>query len=162
MITVLYISFQISVVAWFDFKTRKISNIWPLLNICLYFALPLIVPEQYSYRIETWFVPLAFVFVGFILFKLDIMGAGDSKYLFSLFLIIPQALHENLLIKLLSVTVVVGAILLTWRIISQWKKFKIIILTRVNTLKSFLGGKFTYAPVILAAWFWFVTEVGVQ
>lgn len=155
----IYICLQIIVVAWFDFKTKKISNIWPISNIIFSLLLPWVMPEIYHYHLELWVVPLAFLIVGFVLFKLDIMGAGDSKYLFSLFLLIPQSFHENFLLKLLSVTVFVGASLLVWRICTRWSEFKLIIITRIGSLKTFLGGKFTYGPVMMVAWLWFYVEI---
>lgn len=155
-----YISLQIAVVAWFDFRTKKISNIWPLTNLLFFIVLPFIWPSTYQHHLEVWFVPLAFLVVGFVLFKLDVMGAGDSKYLFSLFLLVPQPHHEELLMCLLMVTVIVGGTLLLWRVITRWQEFYRLIITRVGSLKDFLGGKFTYGPVIFAAWVWFLYEVG--
>tara|TARA_R110000868_G_scaffold109461_1_gene297628 strand:+ start:2797 stop:3294 length:498 start_codon:yes stop_codon:yes gene_type:complete len=157
-----FITFQVGVVAWFDFKTKKISNIWPIANFTLYLFLPLIFENLYAYEFKTWFVPIAILAVGFALFKLDIMGAGDSKYLFSLFLLIPEPLHELLLIKLCALTIIVGAALLSYRVVSQWERFKVVVFARAGSLKSFLGGKFTYAPVILAAWLWFLIEAGLR
>ena len=162
LLAAIYITIQVAVVAWFDFKTKKISNIWPLANIALFIVLPFLWPEAYRHHFEVWVVPLAFLAVGFVLFKLDVMGAGDSKYLFSLFLLVPQSLHEELLMKLLEITVVVGGSLLTWRLITRWEEFKILIMTRVGSLKKFLGGKFTYAPVIFVAWLWFLYQVGIR
>lgn len=155
----IYICLQIIVVAWFDFKTKKISNIWPITNIIFSLLLPWVMPEIYHYHFELWVVPLAFLVVGFVLFKLDIMGAGDSKYLFSLFLLIPQTLHENFLLKLLTITVFVGASLLAWKISTRWNEFKLMLMTRVGSLKNFLGGKFTYGPVMMVAWLWFYLEI---
>lgn len=156
----IYITFQLAVVAWFDFKTKKISNIWPLANLLLFIALPFLWPNLYQFQLTVWVVPLAFLLVGFVLFKLDIMGAGDSKYLFSLFLLIPQSLHEELLIRLLFITVIVGSCLLSWKLLRRWGQFKHALFSREQSLRSFIGGKFTYAPVILAAWIWFVLQIG--
>lgn len=157
-----FITFQLGVVAWFDFKTKKISNIWPVVNFSLYLLLPLIFGSVYAYEFKTWFVPIAILLVGFVLFKLDIMGAGDSKYLFSLFLIVPEPFHELLLVKLCVLTIAVGAFLLSYKVTSQWDKFKVIVFARAGSLKNFLGGKFTYAPVIMVAWLWFIIEAGLK
>ena len=157
-----FITLQVAVVAWFDFKTKKISNIWPVTNFTLYLFLPFIFENLYAYEFRTWFVPISILAVGFALFKLDIMGAGDSKYLFSLFLLVPEPLHELLLIKLCALTIMVGGILLSYRVVSQWERFKVVVFARVGSLKNFLGGKFTYAPVILAAWLWFLIEAGLR
>src|SRR5690606_33113567 len=146
------------VVAWFDFRTRKISNIWPATNLLLALLLPFIIPEIYQHHWELWLVPLAFIGVGFILFRLNIMGAGDSKYLFALFLLLPQKLHENFLLKLLAVTVFVGAILLGFRIMTKWSEIKLWFYTRSGSLREIFGEKFTYGPVILVAWIWFIGE----
>ncbi len=158
----IYITLQLGVVAWFDFKTKKISNIWPLVNLLLFILLPFLWPESYQHQLNVWFVPLAFLFVGFILFKMDIMGAGDSKYLFSLFLLIPQFLHEDLLTYLLIVTVSVGGTLLAWKMIRKWDEFKAALVLKEGRLRRLVGGKFTYAPVILAAWLWFLIETGIR
>lgn len=162
LIVAVYISLQISVVAWFDFKTLKISNLWSILNFVLYLLCPLILPELYSYQLSTWFIPVLFIIVGFVLFKLNIMGAGDSKYLFSLFLLIPPQHHDLMLLVLLQLTCGVGVIMLSWRIISKWEEFKLIFVSGVGSFKSIMGSRFTYAPVIMLSWFWFLYEVGVQ
>lgn len=161
-VTAVYISIQVAVVAWFDFKTKKISNIWPIANLALFSALPFLWPSVYRHHLDVWFVPLAFLAVGFVLFKLDIMGAGDSKYLFSLFLLVPQSLHEELLMRLLEITVIVGSVLLSWRLFTRWDELKLLIMTRVGSFKELLGGKFTYAPVIFIAWLWFLYQVGIK
>ncbi len=161
-VAAIYISLQIIVVAWFDFKTKKISNLWTILNFILYLIFPFLLPDVYSFKLSTWFVPLAFIFVGFVLFKVDVMGAGDSKYLFSLFLIIPQVKHEYFLMTLLSFTAVIGVILLAWRLISKAEQIKLIILTRAGSFRDILGTKFTFAPVIMLSWFWFLYNVGAK
>jgi prepilin peptidase CpaA len=128
----------------------------------LFLFLPLLWPGYYQYQFNVWIVPLAFLGVGFILFKLDIMGAGDSKYLFSLFLLIPQNLHEELLIRLLFITVCVGGSLLGWKMLTRWQEFKHALITRGARMRTLIGGKFTYAPVILGAWVWFLLQIGIR
>ncbi|PIP90887.1 MAG: hypothetical protein COW01_00970 [Bdellovibrionales bacterium CG12_big_fil_rev_8_21_14_0_65_38_15] len=162
LIVAIYISMQICVVAWFDFKTLKISNLWTIFNFVLYLLFPLILPEAYTYQLSTWFIPVMFIIVGFVLFKLNIMGAGDSKYLFSLFLLIPSSLHDLMLMLLLELTCGIGLILLSWRIISKWEEFKLIFVSGVGSFKTIMGSRFTYAPVIMLSWFWFLFQVGIQ
>lgn len=162
LIVAAYISLQITVVAWFDFKTLKISNLWTILNFILYLLFPLLFPGIYTYELSTWFIPILFIIVGFALFKLNIMGAGDSKYLFSLFLLIPQKHHELMLLLLLQLTCAIGFILLSWRIITKWDEFKLVFVSGVGSFKSIMGSRFTYAPVIMLSWFLFLYMVGVQ
>ena len=40
---------QLLAVSYIDLRQRKISNIWPILNICLFIALLFLFPEQYKF-----------------------------------------------------------------------------------------------------------------
>ena len=156
IVVFLFISIQLLVVAYVDFKTRKISNIWLLINFIFFCVLSLIFPDVYVWKLESLLFPMAFLGVGFILFILNIMGGGDSKYLSSLYLLIPVAFQEIAFLYLLYTTVIVGSSLLLF---SALKNFDyIVVLSRtgdISGIKKIFGKKFTYAPVIFIAWMWF-------
>lgn len=156
IVVFIFISIQLLVVAYVDFKTTKISNIWLLINFIFFCVLSLIFPEIYQWSVHALLFPLAFLSVGFILFILNIMGGGDSKYLSSLYLLIPMGLQETALVYLLYTTVIVGSSLLLF---SGLKNFDYIVLLSktgdISGIKRIFGKKFTYAPVIFIAWMWF-------
>lgn len=143
-------------VAWIDIKTKKISNYWILVNLTGFIALVFLQPEIFEFSVRALFMPLVFVLVGYMLFTLNIMGAGDSKYLFSIFLLVPYPMHDLALYTLIYSTVVVGLISSVINLFSNKEKLKKASETKdMALLKSILGKKFTYAPVILLSWLWF-------
>lgn len=152
----IFVSIQLLYVAYIDFKTRKISNQWFFLNIFLFILLTFIFPESYSWSIKSFVFPIAFIFVGFVLFIMNIMGGGDSKYLSSLYLLVPAAHQDQTFIYLLYATVLVGSTLLLFSLL---KNLDIILfqlrMGDINGIKRIFGKKFTYAPVIFIAWMWF-------
>jgi prepilin peptidase CpaA len=142
---------QLLIISWIDLKTRKISNWWILVNLVIYLSLLFIFPQIYTLEVTTWLYPLGFVLVGFPLFLLGIMGAGDSKFLAGLFLIIPVGLQHTFFMKLIGSTVscVRNYSLVTWVFkTGQWAE-----------LKQLRGSRFSYAPVILLAWLWLITDI---
>lgn len=146
---------QLLVVSLGDIINKKIPNFWPLLNIVLYPILCWLYPEYYQLHWGSFIYPLAFLVVGFFLFLLRIMGGGDSKYLFSLFLILPLILHEPMFKFLLLSTFIIGSFALITNLTSNLGK----IVTGLrsgdyNEVKKYFGTKFAYAPVILIAWIW--------
>jgi prepilin peptidase CpaA len=149
----LFILFELLIVSYGDVKTQKIPNLWAIINICAYLILVFILPTHYSFNFSTFIYSIAFLFVGFFLFLIKIMGAGDSKYLFSFFLLIPASLHEVTLQYLLLSTVLIGVFMLINNI---FKNFDKIILSLKNKdragLRGCFGTKFSYAPVILVTW----------
>jgi prepilin peptidase CpaA len=152
----IFVSIQLLVVAYIDFKTRVISNTWFLINFLFFGLLSFIFPELYLWKVSTFIFPLAFVVVGFGLYILKIMGGGDSKYLSSLFLLVPHSFHENVFLYLLYTTVIVGSSLLLFNIIKNFDKIVLLLkLQDVNGIKKIFGKKFTYAPVIFISWMWF-------
>lgn len=81
------------------------------------------------------------------------MGAGDSKYLASLFLLIPPDRHMLMLEKLVYATLAVGIITLMMKFLRDFQKIKSYAFsTHWNGLKESLRSRFSYAPVILLAW----------
>lgn len=140
-------------VSWGDIKNKKIPNLWSILNILIFFIFIFTYSEIYSFTFKTLFFSFAFFFVGFGLFLLNIMGGGDSKFLASLFLLIPLTQQPIFLQVLLILTVIVGIILLTYNTLNNFEKIKTKIYLRdFGGFKEIYGSKFTYAPLIMVSW----------
>ena len=156
IVVYIFVAVQLLFVAYVDFKTRKISNMWMLVNFLFFCLLSIVFPTLYPWSIQVFIFPLAFLFVGFALFILNIMGGGDSKYLASLYLLIPLAFQEMTFAYLLYATVLVGSTLL---LLNLLKNLDIIVIHirmgDIAGIKKIFGKKFTYAPVIFIAWMWF-------
>ncbi len=146
---------QIFMVAINDVKYRKISNQWMILNMTLFVALLFIAPEHYQLTTETFFYSLTFLLVGFVGFFLKIMGPGDSKYLFSLFLVTPLVWHNSFFSVLLYSTCIIGGFSILTQLAQNYEK--IADYAKVGYSKGIrecMGSKFPYAPVILMSWAW--------
>lgn len=144
---------QLIAVSWIDIKTRKISNLWVLLNGLIGLGFHIILKDTYPIGWATLYFPLGWLAGGFILFLLGIMGAGDSKYLASLFLLVPVNLQDDLFEKLILSTCVVGFVMLTFKILRDFKTIKAYALSSYWVgLKKRIKSHFSYAPVILFAW----------
>lgn len=156
----IYLLIQLLGVSFIDIKYRKISNYWSLLNIALFLVCVFVFPDLYKFSLSTFFYPLVFLGVGFLLFAMKIMGGGDSKYLFSFFLLVPESFHEPFMVKLLYSTAVIGFSLLIYNTIQNFDKiFFSIRIMDVKGIKSAYGTKFAYAPVITISWIAFGWEV---
>lgn len=146
---------QLAIVAFQDYKYKKIYNYWSIINL-LFFIVLLIFHADYTLSLKAFFLPLTILFVGFILFVLKIMGAGDSKYLFTFFLLIPEAMHEKAFIYLAYSTIIIGIILL---VKNTLKNFNTVIMAfrimDIGSIKRVFGTRFSYAPVILISWIYF-------
>ncbi|MBC7539584.1 MAG: prepilin peptidase [Bacteriovorax sp.] len=156
MMVFIFLSIQLLVVAYVDFKTRKISNVWLLINFAFFSLLTIVYPKLYVWSFSVMLFPVAFLLVGFALFALNIMGGGDSKYLSSLYLLIPFEFQDMVFLYLLYTTVIVGSSLLLFNALKNFDK--IVLLVRIGDVKGIrkiFGKKFTYAPVIFIAWMWF-------
>jgi prepilin peptidase CpaA len=155
----IFLLLQLLLVAYGDIKTRKIPNYWALINISIFALLTFLFPEQYRWEMKTFIFPIAFFFVGFILFMLKIMGGGDSKYLVSFYLLTPVDLHESAFLFLLLSTVIVGLFLLIMNALNNFEKIlSAIKCMDITAIKEVFGTKFSYAPVILISWMWFGFE----
>lgn len=155
----IYLFLQLFVVAWFDLKTCKILNIWPLSNIIIFVVLLIIAPEYYSITLNTFVYSLSFLFVGFTLYALKIMGAGDVKYLFSFYLVAPAIYHESAFIMLLYTTIAVGIAMISMHTIRNFRHIVWALRTHNATLlKGIYGKKLPFAPIILASWIGFGWE----
>ena len=156
IIVFIFLSIQLLVVAYGDLKTRKISNVWILINFIFFCILTFLFPKIYLWSIGALIFPIAFILVGFTLFLLNIMGGGDSKYLASFFLLVPLGFQETVLVYLLYTTVIVGSSLLLFNALQNFDKLVVLIrIGDIQGIKKVFGKKFTYAPVIFIAWMWF-------
>lgn len=142
-------------VSYIDLKQRKISNYWPIINLLLFIIFLIIFPDQYIFQLSTFIYPVVFLFVGFILFVLKIMGAGDTKYLFSFFLLIPKEIQDHFFVSLLWMTIIIGLSSLLITIAHNLKGIFFAFQTyNLDGVKKIFGQKFPYAPVILLSWVW--------
>jgi prepilin peptidase CpaA len=149
----IFILIELIFVAWGDYKTRKISNYWSILNIICFPILVLLLPSIYILDANVFIYSALFLLIGFILFSLKVMGGGDGKFLATFILIVPISLQPKLLNFLLISTILVASIFFIRNITKNFsaivrslKKYDFI------TVKSFFGSKFAFAPVILLAW----------
>ncbi|MEA9354614.1 prepilin peptidase [Bacteriovorax sp. PP10] len=156
IVVYVFISIQLLFVAYIDFKTQKIANMWMLINFLFFCLLTIVFPTVYIWSFEAFVFPLAFLLVGFALYMAHIMGGGDSKYLSSLYILVPLNMQETVFTYLLYATILVGSTLLLFNIL---KNLDIIIIhfkmRDIAGIKKIFGKKFTYAPVIFIAWMWF-------
>lgn len=156
LVVFIFVSIQLLFVAYTDFKIKKISNMWMGINFLCFCVLTFLFPQLYVWSASVFIFSLAFFFVGFILYILNIMGGGDSKYLASLYLLVPLELQESVFSYLLYATILVGGTLL---LLNTLKHLDIILIHirmgDIAGIKKIFGQKFTYAPVIFIAWMWF-------
>lgn len=159
-----FLAIQLVIVAYIDFRRKIISNWWSLLNLVAFPVLGfLIFPQLYlMFSIKTYFLPLVFLLVGFAFFVLRIMGGGDVKYLFSLYLLVPFTYQMEVFGKLLMSTVMIGGLFLVYNSLKNLRGIVFCLRTgQFRDLKQFYGTKFSYAPVILFSWIWFGWERGI-
>lgn len=151
----IFLAIQIFMIAVNDVKYRKISNQWPVMNIILFMILLIVAPEHYQITAKTFIYSFTFLAVGLVGFFLRIMGPGDSKYLFSLFLVTPLVWHDSLFSVLLYSTAIIGGFSLLTQIVQNFDKMVAFAKSGyVAGFKECLGSKFPYAPVILMSWAW--------
>lgn len=143
---------ELVVITQIDIRKAKISNRWVLLNLGLTPLAYFLFPSTYQWDWLVLLFPLGFIVFGFILFLMGIMGAGDSKYLASLFLLIPREGQWALAEMLLYVTMLVGFILLLRTVLKKRTEVKAYLVSHHwKGLLSLIGSRFSYAPVILIA-----------
>ena len=149
----IFVLIELCIVSYLDIKFRKIKNYWSILNIIIAILFFIIFPDLYVFKLETFGFPLVFLFVGFGLFLLKIMGGGDSKFLATFFLVIPLKVHDEVFLHLLTATVTIGLLFFVINII---RNFEGIVESFKNSdlkgVKNYFGKKFAYAPVILFSW----------
>lgn len=150
---------ELIVVSWIDIKIKKISNLWFLFNLILSLSLHIFNSLDYPFEWAALIYPVGWILVGFGLFVLGIMGAGDSKFLASLFLVIPPTHQFQMFEKIMYSTLVVGSVLLTLKIAKDFNKIKAYALSSYwKGLKESMRSSFSFAPVILLAWILFGVE----
>ena len=147
-------------VSWVDIKIKKISNQWFFAHAVVFGLLHFWQPLSYPFSTQTFLFPCGFLVIGFALFWVGIMGAGDSKFLASFFLLIPQSLHLLFFQKLVYSTFVVGFVMLSFKIARDFKVIKAYALSSywIGVVTS-IRSQFSYAPVILLGWLLFGREV---
>lgn len=151
---------ELLIVAAVDLKNKKISNIWFLINILLAVIFHFSMKETFPFCAEMFIFPIGWILGGFVLFLLNIMGAGDSKYLASLFLMVPVEYHMVLFGKIVSSTIIVGIILIAMKITKDFRTIKAFTLASYWTgVRETISSRFSYAPVILLSWILFGTNI---
>ena len=149
---VIFLLIELIAVAWIDFKYRKIANMWSILNLII-FLLTFFLLEKGTFTIGHLYYPAIFFIVGFAFYTLRIMGGGDSKYLVSIYLLIPKIYHEGFLLSLLYVVVFIGITQFLYNsyvgrhLIFDFWKYR-----DTTYLKKCYGKKFPFAPLILLSW----------
>lgn len=155
-----FLAIELAFVSYIDIRYRKISNYWALLNFVLFISLLFVFPMFYKFNFVTFFYPTVFLGVGFFLFVLKIMGGGDSKFLFSFFLLVPEAFHEAFFMKLVYSTIAIGLYLLLYNTFKNFDKLSLSLKTMdLKGIKGVYGTKFAYAPVIAISWIAFGWEI---
>jgi prepilin peptidase CpaA len=144
---------ELLVVGWIDYKTQKISNKWILVNAVTAVILHIVASHLYPLSWNLLLFPVGFIVIGFLLFLVNVMGAGDSKYLASLFLLIPLEYQLLFFEKLVVSTIITGSILLTIKVITERERLKAYLLSRYwPGIKDTIKSRFSYAPVVTVAW----------
>lgn len=151
----LFILIELVLVAWADVRTNKIVNMWSILNLIFFLILLMISPDYYFFQLETFLYSSVFLMVGFVFFLIKIMGGGDSKFLFTFFLIVPLKYQEQTFEYLLISTILVGTFVFITNVAKNFDKLKYSLrIADAKGVKSCFGTKFAFAPVILIAWIW--------
>lgn len=151
---------ELAFVSYLDLKYRKIVNLWSLFNLSLFGVCLFVYPNLFSFSFQTFFYPLVFLGVGFFLFALKIMGGGDSKFLFTFFLLVPEPFHEHFFLKLIYSTIAIGLYLLIYNTFKNFDKLaNATIRKNFKDFKSVYGTKFAYAPIIAISWIAFGWEI---
>ena len=151
-----FLLIELIFVAYLDIKYKKIKNHWSLLNLVVGVILFIYYSDIYPFSIDSFQLPIVFIFVGFVLFMLKIMGGGDSKLLATFFLLVPLNQQEIVFYYLLINTVIIGSTVFLKNVVVNFntiiKGFRE---NDLQSIKSCFGRKFPYAPVILFTWIWY-------
>lgn len=151
----LFVLVELIAVSYGDIKTNKIPNFWSILNLIAFIVLLWIAPGYYFFEPQTFLFSAVFLAVGFVLFLVNIMGAGDTKFLFTFFLLIPVTVHETTFYHLLMSTVLIGGFVFLQNILKHFRTLLDAFKNHdLQAVKNCFGTKFSFAPVILVAWLW--------
>jgi prepilin peptidase CpaA len=149
----LIILLQLVIVSWRDIRDGKIRNYWALVNLVLGVIFYVAFSDLYDLGWQVLIAPVLTLVGGFVLFNLNIMGAGDSKYLASLFLVLPVDTHLEFFQRLVVFTLAVGALLLGKKLVSEFRELRGHLMTlHWGGLVAAIRSRFSYAPVMLLAW----------
>jgi prepilin peptidase CpaA len=122
-------------------------------NLIASISLHLTASTLYPLSWEVFIFPVGFIVVGFFLYLMKVMGAGDSKFLASLFLIIPLEFHLMFFEKLIISSIVTGTTLFLYRILINGSKLRSFLLAgHWEGVREILKSRFSYAPVVFLAW----------
>lgn len=144
---------QLLVVSWLDIKQAKIRNYWPLLNLVLTPVLYWLAPDMYLWSWNILVFPFLIMIAGFFLYVINVMGAGDSKYLASLLLITPINYHWQLMDKLILSTILVALVMIAVKLVRQFVEIRAYLVSgHWSGLFKIFRSRFSYAPVILLSW----------
>ena len=144
---------QLFWVSLIDIKHKKISNQWMYFNFALAALLWIAIPSEYAITSQKILYSVSFFLAGFLLYLLKIIGAGDSKYLASLYVIIPTNWCELALYSLFLSTVIIGIFVFFTSIVKKHEQIWFSILARdYAEVAKLLNNRFSYAPVILVSW----------
>lgn len=151
-----YVLIQLVIISYYDIRYQKIKNMWFLSNYILFIPLYFIFRNYYIFSIEAFILPLGFMVIGFLFFLINIMGGGDSKYLSSLYLLVPEGIQLEVFNALIWSTIVIAGGMFLRNIVLNYKKiYMALIMKEVSSLKGIFGKKFAFAPVVLVSWILF-------
>lgn len=152
----IFLLIELLAVSYVDVIKRKIGNIWSLINVIVFFVLIFLIPDQYSFNAKSFSYSIVFLMVGFLLFLLKIMGGGDSKYLSTMFLLIPVSFQDIAMLSLIYTTIFIGAGIILINTVKNYKSiFESIKNRNLARIKLLYGKKLAFAPVVLLSWFIF-------
>ena len=149
----LLILIQLFWVSLIDIKHKKISNQWIYFNLALTAILWIAFPDNYAVTGQKLLYSLTFFAVGFVLYLIKIIGAGDSKYLASLYLVIPINWCELALYSLFLSTLIIGGFVFFTTVVKKYDQLWPSFMARdYAQVAKLLNNRFSYAPVILVSW----------
>lgn len=153
LILYLFVLVELLAVTFMDVKYKIISNYWLLLNMIFLFVLSNLFPQSYTLVWNHFLFSAAILCIGFFLFSIDIIGAGDIKYLTTLFLIIPSKDQKEIFLILNFTTIVVGFCLLIYKTATNFSQLQYAYYIKDRRLiQSIFHEKFSYSSVILLTW----------
>jgi prepilin peptidase CpaA len=136
-----------------DIKTKKIPNKYLPLFLIPFFSYLIFDNQLYLNWPMTLWYPFVVLIGGFVLFLFKIMGAGDAKLLFLLFLCIPNQEKNNFLKILIITTIMISILRISLQIIRKREQFWIDLITfNVKGLFNLVSERYSYAPVIFLSW----------
>ncbi|RLA65253.1 MAG: hypothetical protein DRQ88_02930 [Epsilonproteobacteria bacterium] len=158
----IFLGIELLIVGYIDFTKKKISNVWPILNFLIFIVVAIFFRDNFFVGWEHFLFPLGILAVGFVLFLFKVMGPGDSKFLFSLFLLLPLPDQKIMFLCLIYITISIGSILLLMHLIQNFGKIIMAFKTySFAPLKGAFGTKFSFAPLILLAWIWYGWKIDI-